>query len=179
MSEITQTEKPVQTPESDNSQLNAVLYDRFVDRAHEIFNSSQEKTQEAWEKAMELARQQMTAAGEFSAEQGEALQRYLRRDLAQTMDDMQQLGTEAKDKLHPARVGAGMLSSLAKMLHAAGVALTALSEKAEGALVYRSGEITMAGTLTCTTCGHEIHLPKTSVVPVCPQCQGRQFRKSY
>lgn len=180
MSDTHTPTKPVQTPETDqDTSLNAVLYDRFVERSHEIFNAGQEKGHEAWEKAMELARQQMAAAGEFSAEQGEVFKRYLRRDLAQTMDDMQKLGKEAKERLHPARLGAGALSSLAKMLHAAGVALTALSEKAEDALVYKSGEITMAGTLTCSVCGHEIHLKKTSVVPACPKCQGTQFRKSY
>lgn len=92
---------------------------------------------------------------------------------------MRQLGVEAKKDLHPARVGAGALSSLAKFLHAAGGALTALSEKAEEALVYQTNEITMAGTFTCSTCGHKIHLTKTSVVPTCPNCQGKSFRKSY
>jgi isocitrate dehydrogenase len=180
MTDATKPEPPVQTPEADSGRSpNAMLYDRFVEKSREIFDSGQEKGQEAWEKAMELARQQMAVAGEFSAEQGEVFKHYLRRDLEQTMVEMQQLGTVAKESLHPARVGAGALSSLAKLLHAAGVALTALSEKAEGALVYQTGEITMAGTLTCSACGHEIQLKKTSVVPSCPECQGTRFRKSY
>lgn len=179
MTDIKKTQQTAQQPETDSGKLNAVLYDRFVEKSREIFNAGQEKGQEAWEKAMEVAHQQMAAAGEFSTEQGEVFKHYLRRDLAQTIVDIQHLGEEAKEKLHPARLGAGALSSLAKLLHAAGGMLTALSEKAEGALVYKSGEITMAGTLTCSACGHEIHLQNTSVVPACPKCRGTQFRKSY
>ena len=81
--------------------------------------------------------------------------------------------------LHPARVSAGALSSLARILSATGSMLTGLSEKAEHALTYKRGEITMAGTLTCSRCGHVIHLRKTSVVPACGNCQGTTFRKGY
>ncbi len=155
------------------------LYDRFTEKSREIFEMGQEKGHDAWEKAMELAREQMAAAGEFSTEQGETFKRYLRRDLEQTVSDLNQLGKEAKESLHPARLGAGALSSLAKLLHATGGALTSLSKKTEIALTYHTGEVTMAGTLKCTSCNHEIHLKKTSVVPPCPECKGTKFRKGY
>lgn len=180
MSNSIKPEQPAQTPETDNEALpNENLYDRFTEKSREIFESGQEKGHEAWEKAMEITREQMAAAGEFSIEQGEAFKRYLRRDLEQTVADLNQLGKEAKQNLHPARLGAGALSSLAKILHATGGALTTLSDKTEAALMYQSGEITMAGTLKCTSCNHKIHLTKTSVVPPCPACQGTKFRKGY
>jgi len=155
------------------------LYDRFVESSREAFESGKEKTGEAWEKSMEVARKKLEETGEFSAEQGEAFKRYLRRDLEQTSDDIQHLGNEAKEILHPARLGAGALSTLAKFLNSAGDALNSLSKKAENALVYTSGEITAAGTLTCSSCGHKIQLKKTAVVPTCPECQGTSFRKGY
>jgi len=65
------------------------------------------------------------------------------------------------------------------LLHATGGALMALSEKTEEALMYKTGEITMAGTLTCTECGHSILLKKTTAVPTCSACQNTTFRKSY
>lgn len=180
MDETRKTEPRGQTPEDDDNTTKAsALYDRFAEKSREIFELGQEKSHEAWEKAMELSRQQLTAAGEFSAEQGEVFKRYLRRDFAQTKEEMRQLGEEAKEYLNPARVGAGALSSLAKLLHAAGGAMTALSAKAEDALVYQTGEITMAGTLTCSACGHKVQLKATGVVPTCPSCQGTRFRKGY
>ncbi len=177
-----QTSQPgaTSTPESDAEiSGSAVLYERFLEKSRELFDLGQDKSREAWEKAMELAHEQMASAGEFSAEQGEVFKHYLRRDLEQTMVDMHQLGKETKASLHPARLGAGALSALAKILHATGSALTSISDKAENVLEYRSGEITMAGTLTCLDCAHEVNLNKTSVVPTCPACQGTRFRKSY
>lgn len=174
------SERPAKTHDADDdTSPSELLYDRFAEKSREIFERSQEKGRDSWEKAMELAHQKMTEAGEFSAEQGEVFKHYLRRDLDQTLADMQQVGVEAKEHLHPARLGAGALSSLAKLLHAAGGALTSMSIKAEDALVYESGEITMAGSLTCASCGHKVQLKKTSVVPTCPACQGTRFRKSY
>jgi isocitrate dehydrogenase len=155
------------------------LYDRFAERSRELFEQGQEQGREAWGKAMDLSREQLAAAGEFSGEQGEAFKRYMSRDLHQTAEDMRTLGTEAKERFNPARLGAGALSSVAKLLHAAGGAAVALSNRAEESLVYNTGEITMAGSLTCSTCGHKSQLKVTSVVPTCSECQGTRFRKSY
>nr|WP_059419827.1 hypothetical protein [Sulfuricella sp. T08] len=82
---------------------------------------------------------------EFSAEQGEAFKKFMRRDLEQTAQDMKVLGQEAKEHLHPARLGAGALSSIARLLEATGLALQFLSRKAEDALHYNTGDITAAG----------------------------------
>ena len=47
------------------------LYDRFTERASEIFASGKEKPHEAREKVMDAARQQFSETSEFSAEQAE------------------------------------------------------------------------------------------------------------
>ncbi|MEQ6289539.1 hypothetical protein ACFPAG_02815 [Vogesella sp. GCM10023246] len=154
-------------------------YDRFVAMSRELFEKGQERSSEAWEKSMELARQQLAKAGEFSAEQGELFKNYLRRDTAQTLRDLQQLGESTRDHLNPNRLGAGMLASLATLLHAAGSAMTTLSEKTEEMLEYRTGEITTAGTLTCKACGQKVHLTTTSMIPPCPSCHATLYRKSY
>ncbi len=178
MSDTTKSTQSTPDSESRDNKISE-LYDRFAEYSREAFESGKEKTGEAWEKSMEVARKKLDETGEFTAEQGEVFKSYLRRDLEQTREDMQRLGKEAKDSLNPSRLGAGALSTLARFLNSAGDALTSLSMKAENALVYHSGEITAAGTLTCTSCGHKIHLKKTAVVPTCPECQGTSFRKGY
>ena len=91
------SELPAKTHDADDvTSPNELLYDRFAEKSREIFERSQEKGRDSWEKAMELAHQKMTEAGEFSAEQGEVFKHYLRRDLDQTLADMQQVGVEAK-----------------------------------------------------------------------------------
>jgi isocitrate dehydrogenase len=157
----------------------AALYDRFSDRVRELFEASQEKSKEAMDKAMETARQQFSAAGEFTSEQGEVFKQFMRRDLQQTAEEMRTLQKEAAERLNPARVGAGALSSMSHLLEMAGSALQTLSQKAEDALRFRTGELTSAGTLTCKNCGHKIHLKRTAHIPPCPNCNGSDFRKGY
>jgi hypothetical protein len=46
------------------------------------------------------------------------------------------------------------------------------------AMTFRTGEITTAGTLSCTRCGWTITNTRTSVLPPCPQCGETTFRKT-
>lgn len=156
-----------------------MLYDRYTERARELFEAGQEKSKVAMESAMEAARTQFAAAGEFSAEQGEAFTKFMRRDLDQTAEDMQALRQEAGERLSPSRLGAGALSSMARLLEATGAALKNLSRKAEETLHFNTGEITSAGTLTCTQCGQKVQLKRSSHIPPCPSCHGTEFRKGY
>lgn len=173
----------VNTPQGTSSEQTdtpeTARYDRFVELSRELYEKGHEHGREAWEKAMELARQELTAAGNFSMEQGDAFKRYLRRDLDQTLADMRQLGVEAQERLNPARIGAGAISSLSKLFSAVGDTMMAWSEKAETALEFKTGEITSAGTLTCLACGQNVHLKSTGVVPPCPSCHATQYRKGY
>ncbi len=180
MSDATKSEDTNQPTEAEaNDSKHEALYDRFAEKSRELFEKGQEKGEVAWEKAMEVAHEQMVVAGEFTAEQGEVFKKYLRRDLEHTVTDMKNLGVSAKEYLNPARLGAGALSTLSKLMHATGDALLSLSEKTEAVLLYKTGEVTMAGTLTCSSCGHSIQFKKTTVVPACPKCQGTTFRKGY
>ena len=157
----------------------AALDDRFSEHVREVFEAGQEKSKEAMDKAMETARQQFAAAGEFSAEQGELFKQFLRRDLEQTAEEMRTLQQQAKERLNPSRLGAGALSSMSRLLEAAGSSLQLLSRKTEDALSYKTGEFTSAGTLTCTQCGSTMHLKRTSRIPPCPKCSRTTFRKGY
>jgi len=154
-------------------------YDRYAEKFSELYQAGQEKTQEAMDKALEAAREQLAAAGELSAEQGAQFKEYLKRDLEQTAVDMRQLGEEAKVRLDPGRLGAGAMSTMAGLLQAAGKGLDFLSKKTEQALVFKTGEVTGAGTLTCMQCGKQLQMKKSAHIPPCPACPGTQFRKSY
>lgn len=154
-------------------------YDKFAERFRELFESGKERTREAMDKAMERARVQLAEAGEFTAEQGEQLKRYLKRDLDHTAQEMQRLGHEAHERFHPDRLKAGALSSIARIFSAASATLQNWSRKAEEAVLCETGQVTSAGTLTCVNCGHTFQLKKTTFVPPCPGCLGTTFRKSY
>jgi len=154
-------------------------YDMLAEKFDEIYLTGKERGREAMNAALDKAHEQLIALGEFSAEQGEELKKYLARDLDQTIADAKQLGEEAKVRLNPARLGAGALSSLANVLELTGNALHTLSEKTKEKLTYKTGEMTSAGTLTCKQCGHQVQLKKTGHVPPCVKCSGTVFSKGF
>ncbi len=154
-------------------------YDKLADEVLKLYLAGRERSRAALEAAMDKASAQMTALGEFSAEQGQEFRRYLARDLEQTVADAQKLGEEATEHLHPARLGAGALASLASVLEFTSQALHSLSDRTKQALTYKTGEITTAGTLTCQACGQQVHLKHTGHVPPCPKCSGTVFSKGY
>lgn len=154
-------------------------YDKLAAKFNELYLAGKERGRESMAVALEKAREQMTALGELSMEQGALLKEYLARDLDQTIVDAQHLGEEARERLHPARLGAGALSSLATVLELSGNALSSLGAKTKQKLTYRMGEMTSAGTLTCQACGQAVHLKETGHVPPCPKCSGTMFNKGY
>lgn len=166
------------THDQDKARL-AQQYDRLASKFNELYLAGKERGRESMSVALEKAHEQLTALGEFSAERGDELKRYLARDLDQTIADAQQLGEQAKERLNPSRLGAGALASLAAALEVTGNALQSLSDKARGSLIYKTGEMTSAGTLTCQGCGQKIHLKETGHVPPCPKCNGTLFNKGY
>lgn len=128
-------------------------YDKLASRFHELYLAGKERGRESMTAALNKAHEQLSALGEFSTEEGEKLKQYLARDLDQTISDAQHLGEEAKERFHPARLGAGALSSLVAVLEMTGNALRSLSDKAKETLSYKTGEMTSAGTLTCRGAG--------------------------
>jgi len=154
-------------------------YDQLAARFRELFEQSAEKSAEFAKAALEKAREQLTSAGTFSEEQGQRLKNFLERDLGRAVEQARSLGQEAKDRLELPRLGAGALSSIASLMKVASHAMSSLADMADEALSCHSGEITSAGTLTCTACGKEMHFRKTGRIPPCPSCHGTEFRKSY
>ena len=157
----------------------AQYYDKLAGKFNEIYLAGKDRGREAMNLALEKAHEHMKSLGEFSTEQGEQLKQYLARDLDQAIIGAQKLGDKAKDRLHPARLGAGAISSLATALELTSHALHTLSLKTQETLTYTTGEMTSAGTLTCLKCGHKMQLKKTGHVPPCAKCHGTVFSKGY
>jgi len=167
--------------ENDNQDKNrlAEQYDKLASKFNELYLAGKERGHESMSVALDKAHEQLTSLGEFSAEHGEELKKYLARDLEQTISYAQHLGEEAKERLHPSRLGAGALSSLVTALELTSNALHSLSNKTKKTLTYKTGEMTSAGTLTCQACGQKVHLKETGHVPPCPKCNGTLFNKGY
>lgn len=160
----------------DDEAVVADQYDQLAASFVEFFESGAEKTSAFAQTALERARKNLTAAGTFSEEQGQKLKKFMERDFNHMATEMRD---EAREKLDPNRLSAGAMSSIAGLLRGAGSVLSDVANRADRNLKCRSGEVTSAGTLICTACGHEIHKKKTGRVPPCPKCHATEFRKTY
>ncbi|MDQ6952841.1 MAG: NADP-dependent isocitrate dehydrogenase [Mariprofundaceae bacterium] len=152
---------------------------QFDDLAHkfqEEFEAGADKTSEFAQSALEIAREKLTAAGHFTEEQGQKLKVFMENDFSRIATSMKD---DAKEKLNPARLGTGALSSIASLLQAAGSAISGMAEKTEESLICRSGDITSAGRLTCKSCRHVLEFKKTGRIPPCPECHTTEFSKGY
>lgn len=155
------------------------LYEKLALRSKELIEEARDKTAGAAEAAIEKAKAEMVAAGEFGSEQGERLKGFLIRDLQVTRDAALKMGKTAREVIDPHRVAAGMQSTLAKILDIVGSTLEEWGSKLESGLDYKTGEITTPGTLTCKECGNSIKMINTGRIPPCHKCKGTKFRKSY
>lgn len=154
-------------------------YDAFADKFNEVYLAGTTRGRAAMSTALDQAREQLTAAGEFTADQGDELKHFLSRDLDQTIADSKHMSEAAQQKLNPSRLGAGALSSITRVLEASGEALSRLSDKSREQLTYSTGQVTSSGTLTCSACEQTLYMKATGHVPPCPKCASTTFTKGY
>jgi hypothetical protein len=150
-------------------------YDLLIDKFKEYYVHGKEHGRESLAAALESSRDYLTSAGELGLEQGHELKLYLARDLEQTIADTDKLS----DGLNPSRLRAGTMSLLASILDSTGSAIDSLRKKTAEKLIFKTGEVTSAGTLSCQKCQQKIHLKSTKHIPPCPKCHATVFHKGY
>ena len=151
------------------------LYQKMADRAAEILQEGRKTLDEALKKAGD----EISAGGEYTREQAEKIGQYLRRDLSEVGKKAQLARDSVIDAVEPRRVVAGVQSGLSRLLRTAADVLSELAGKSEQVLEFKTGEVTSPGTLTCKSCGKEMHFKSTVRIPPCPSCHSTFFRKSY
>ena len=163
----------------EDKQKEVSLYEKLASRTKELIGETKVKSSETMHSAMEKAKQEMVAAGDFKQEKGEKLKAFLVRDLWAAEKNLAKASQTTKEVLDPQRLSTGIQSSLAHILTALGSSLENLGSKLESHLEYKTGEITSLGHLKCKKCGNEIKMHGAGHVPPCPECRGTEFRKSY
>lgn len=148
------------------------LYEKLAARTADLL----EEGKKTFDEALKKAKEELSAAGDFSREQVDKLGEYVRRDLKENADKAKEA---VKKAVEPQRVAAGVQSAFTRILTSAAETLTELAERSEKSLEFKTGEITSPGTLTCKDCDAEMHMTKTTRIPPCPKCHKTVFRKSY
>ena len=129
--------------------------------------------------AIRLAREKVSETGEITREEAEKISDYLKRDLQNAGEYMQDNNNDMADWLHMDidLIEWNLLDLFLQTADKTKLELLLLEENAKHVNEYLTGEITGPGTLVCTQCNEELHFLNTGHVPPCPKCRSTLFKR--
>lgn len=154
-------------------------FEKLASKTKEQLIASKEKSMEWLHMAVDASADQLEKAGDFSKEEGERARRFLKRDLAATRVEFARARAFVNKVMDPSRVSGGFIGLASHLFGSMGDVFQGWAAKSEEALAFHTGEVSGPGKLTCTDCGTELNLERSSRIPPCPKCHKTDFRKSY
>ena len=153
-------------------------YELLLEKAIEKAKHAEEKTGPALHSIIDSLREEISAAGELSEEQVDKVANYLKRDLRDAAEYIDETGTGLKEWLgfEQALLGAEFWDMFAQAADQTTVELLKLKTQAEYA-PYGTGELTGPGTLVCDKCGETLQFQKPGHIPPCPKCHETSFHR--
>jgi isocitrate dehydrogenase len=152
------------------------LYEKMSKAVRDSLEKAGSLTEESLERALKESREW---ARQFRAQYGDDIPKvaeFLRRDFREAIRITRE---QTRKKLDWDRLGVGVLDFVQRMAEKAGNRLDGFASRLGERLTYKTGEVTGAGTLTCTACGQQVILDGAARIPPCPKCRGTAFRRSY
>ncbi|MFT7413664.1 MAG: hypothetical protein ACI9FO_000315 [Methylophagaceae bacterium] len=147
-------------------------YDKMMARVAHLLDTAEQQALPALQKNIEKAKQQAVELKEITQEEAEKLASYIRRDLHDVAEYLEQTGDELSTWLSfdLELVEDRLLDVFSKVADKTRLELAQLAAQAERSGEYHTGEITSIGTLACKSCGSLVHFKKTGRIPPCPKC---------
>jgi len=155
-------------------------YDIMLKRVSDAIEKAEQTTIPVLKKNIEHARETAIEVGELTRDEAEKIAAYLERDMHDAADFLSETGKEFKDwgKFDLELIESRLLEMFANVADKTRLELDALAEQARRASMYHTGEVTGPGTLTCVSCGKDIHFHKTGHIPPCAECHGTEYRRT-
>lgn len=152
-------------------------YDKMMARVAQLLDTAEQQALPALQKNIENAKQQAIELKEITQEEAEKLAYYVRRDLHDAAEYLEQTGEELSTwfSFDLELVEERLWDVFAKVADKTRLELAQLEAQAKRAEEYHTGEITSIGTLTCKACDTLVHFKKTGHIPPCPKCHQTVF----
>lgn len=152
-------------------------YDNMMARVDKLLDTAEQKALPILQKNIEKAKVQSVELKEITKEEAEKLGYYIRRDLDDAAEYLEQTGDELSTWLSfdLELVEQRLWDVFSKVADKTRIELAQLKAQAKRAQEYHTGEITSIGTLACQSCDSLVHFKKTSRIPPCPKCHHTVF----
>ena len=167
------------SPHNDPIDALCAVYEKMFERAAENMHTAEVKTGSLLHKAVDEAKYKAVELEELSKDDAAKVSEWLKRDLDDTVSYLSETGHELKDWLgfEKTLLESTTLDLLLKAADKTTVKSLLMKEDVRQAFVYKTGEITSAGTLICDQCGEKLHFYKAGKIPSCPRCHGTTFHR--
>ena len=169
------------TPSSHNDPIDTLgaAYEKMFERAAENMHTAEVKTGSLLHKAVDEAKDKAVELEELSKDDAAKVSGWLKRDLDDALSYLSETGHELKDWLgfEKTLLESTTLDLLLKAADKTTVKSLLMKENVRQAFIYKTGEITSAGTLICDHCGEILHFYKAGKIPSCPSCHATTFRR--
>ena len=152
-----------------------VAYNLMMERAREVMAQAGKGAAHGIDAAMEKA----TELEELTSEEAEQVGNYVRRDLHDAANFINDSGSELRDWLRfdLEVVEQSLADIFAQMVDHTKLELDKLEQRATAIGEWHTGEVVGIGTLECKGCGEKLHFHHTGHIPPCPKCRGTAYRR--
>ena len=169
------------TRSSHNDPIDALCaaYEKMFERAADNMRTAEVKTGSLLHKAVDEAKDKAVELEELSKEDAAKVSGWLKRDLDDALSYLSETGHELKDWLgfEKTLLESTTLDLLLKAADKTTVKSLLMKENVRQAFIYKTGEITSAGTLICDQSGEILHFYMAGKMPSCPSCHATTFRR--
>lgn len=152
-------------------------YDHMVEQVHQAVHEAEEALAPTVDEMVHNAQQLAREVYALTQEEAESLGNSLRRDLHKADQALNREGKELKDWLSfdLSLVEDRFLELVSRAADKTWLDLRKFEYEDHQASLYRSGEISSAGTFSCSNCNHRVPLERSGAIPRCPQCDHDEF----
>ncbi|NOY66940.1 MAG: zinc ribbon-containing protein [Gammaproteobacteria bacterium] len=153
-------------------------YDNMMENLHVLIEQADQGNEKAQD-MLKKARDQMVDADTVTREEAEKVSQYLKRDLRNASEYLEDKQHNLADWLHMDMelLEWNITDLFLQTADKTKLDLLLLEENAKHVNEYHTGEVTGPGLLVCDNCKEELKFNKTGHIPPCPKCHKTNFSR--
>lgn len=160
-------------------QLNT--YHRMLEHVKSFVDDAEKEFGPKIQYGIDAAKEKAAELGELTREEIETISEYIKRDLVEAGDYLENNGKELSDwlKFDIELIEERFLDTFSVLADQTRLELDRLAQQANAQGEWHTGEIAGIGSLECKSCGEVLHFHQPGHIPPCPQCHATKFKRNF